>query len=421
MATVVTPPYNTGSTSSTGGTGYPGDAATGHGQRQFISFIEALEPRDTPFLSSLGRGVTIHQPKFEWGVRSKLPNSGTLDATMTNSQTSIVVQAGEGSYLQAGDIIYIAADASNAFEIVWVSDDASTITSTGVSAGLVRAQGGTAADEHLDDAAWYVIGNALPENHDFTLAPYRFGDLYFNHPQRFQSKVQVDLRQDVTPNWEDPNAGIFESRLMAASRDVKVDLELALLFGQRQAEVYDGAGERPSLLTGLNHTIELAGNTHDQLDALLSPYGIQDAMKARWDVVRENQGDTFLTSMNTKMLWDTTLNIKRRADMGTMNADLTVGTIETSLGPVKLKVSPWMNGIGEGMILAYRQKDVKLHNYQGLDWHFRRKVAGVDTDGDHIAGSVSGDFSFSCAAPESTFKVYNFNEDIDFYPSDLAS
>jgi hypothetical protein len=421
MATIVSPPYNTGSTSVTGGTGYPGDAATGLGQRQFIDYVNALQPYETPFLSSLGRGPVIHQPKFEWGVKTQLPYTVQLDGAMTNTQTTMTVDAGHGSRLQKGMVLYIPADGTNAAEIAWIDNDAGTLTSTGVTAGLVRGQGGTSGVAHLDNTVVYVIGVAIPENDDHTLAPYIFGDLYYNYPERFSKKVSVDLRQDATPNWEDPDAGIFESRLQTAAKDAKINLEMALLWSQRQAEVYDGSAQRPSLMSGLNHFITLSGNTFDLNDGLITPYAVQTAVKDRWDDVAENVGDTFLMSMLGKMCWDTTLNIKRRLTANDTSVDLRTERVRLSTGVVNIETTRRMNGIGDDIVFFYRKSDLKLHNYEGLDWHFRRKVAGVDTDGDYVAGSVSGDFSFSFLAPNTAGKIYNFATDIDQYPSELSA
>ena len=96
MATAFSPGnLNTYSSGITGGTGYPGDADTGHGMRQFASYVDALEPFQTQFLSRLNKGKAIWKSKLEAGVRAQMPHRVTLNEALDASETGIDVATGE--------------------------------------------------------------------------------------------------------------------------------------------------------------------------------------------------------------------------------------------------------------------------------------------------------------------------------------
>ncbi len=413
MAAYVRGGLNTYSQSVTGGTGYPGDAATGHGTRLFVKWVDALERSNTPFMSSLDKLKSINNPKPEWAVKARLPHRVTLGAALDNTATVITLAAGHGTRLQQGQILYIPADdANNPVEICWVSTEPS-----GDSVAVVRGYAGTTAVAHLDGLVIEILAPALPELSDHPLAPIVFGNLFYNRKQRVAMKIEVDLAEDVTPNLEYPGANIFESRLKEKAVDAKQQLEKTMILGQRTAGDPNPSAKRPSTLSGLRHFAILSGNTYDLADELLSPNDIEEVFYDHWVNVDENGGKNVLCSMNTARILDTGLNPSRLATVKDDEVNLMVRKWHFRTGTVEVTVNPY---IPDGEMYIYNPKYLGYAPYEGLDWHFARKKAGVDTDGDYVQGSISGDFTFFAFAPSTMAVISGWNTDRSAYPMDLA-
>jgi hypothetical protein len=415
MATLVRTPGNTYGTGDSG-TGWPGDAATGHGVRSIVSVMDALDARPTPFMNSIGKGAAVDTRKIEWANRARMPLSVTLGEAMDASETAWDLSSGHGDRLQKGDVLWIPVDASgNAEEIVIVSDDADGTDTRDV----VRAMGGTTGVAHDTGTIAQIIGIAMPENSDHPLAQYIFGDLFYNYPQRFAGKIQLDGRAIVHPTVEDPNGNVYERRLMEVAADEKVKLERALIMGQRQAGAATSTtpGAASSMMSGLRHYTTLSGNTYDLGGGLVTMADVEEALYDRWNEVGDNLGDTIIASMLTVMMFDSQLNNRREFTAKDTSVDTRVLNWTNRLGTFKILPSKW---VPDGEIIGYNANFCKYHNFEGLDWHFSRKEMGVDTNGDYVIGSISGDFTFTCEGVETLFRLYNASTDRDAYPLDIS-
>ncbi len=415
MAALVRAPANTYSTADSG-TGWPGDAATGHGVRSIVSVMDALEARPTPFMNSIGKGATVDTRKVEWANRARMPLSVTLNAAATNVAATLTFATGHGDRLQKGDVLWLPVDASsNAEEIVIVSDDAD---GTDVR-DVVRAMGGTTGVAHDTTTVAQIIGIAMPENSDHPLAQYIFGDLYYNYPQRFAAKVQLDGRAIVHPTVEDPNGNVYERRLMEVAADEKVKLERALIMGQRQAGTATSTtpGAASSMMSGLRHYTTLSGNTYDLGGALVTMADVEEALYDRWNEVGDNLGDTIIASMLTVMMFDSQLNNRREFTAKDTSVDTRVLSWTNRIGTFKVLPSKW---VPDGEIIGYNAAFCEYNAFEGLDWHFSRKEMGVNTNGDYVIGSVSGDFTFRCEGVETLWRLFGANTDRDAYPLDIS-
>jgi hypothetical protein len=415
MTQIVVAPADTYSTADSGH-GWPGDAATGHGVRSIVSVMDALDARPTPFLNSLTKGPAVNTRKVEWANRARMPLSVTLGEAIDNSETAWDLASGHGNRLQKGDVLWIPVDASgNAEEIVIVSDDADGTDTRDV----VRAMGGTTAVAHDTGTIAQIIGIAMPENSDHPLAQYIFGDLFYNYPQRFAGKIQLDKRATVHPTVEDPRGNVYERRLLEVAADEKVKLERALIMGQRQAGAATSTtpGAASSMMSGLRHYTTLSGNTYDLGGALVTMADIEEALYDRWLEVGDNLGDTIIASMLTVMMFDSQLNNRREFGAKDTEIDARVLRWTNRLGTFNIMPSRY---VPDGEIIGYNKQFCSYHPFEGLDWHFSRKEAGVNTNGDYVIGSVSGDFTFECEGVETLWRVYNANTDRDAYPLDLS-
>lgn len=412
-------PANTYSTTVTGGTGFPGDEATGHGMREFVSYIDALEPWNTSFYSRLKKGPSVWKSKVEWGVRKQLPHTVTIAEALTaiSGADTITFATGHGQRLMKGSVLYIPEDATgNAAEILWLHNVDAVLT-TDTWTNVIRAQGGTSGVVHDINVVAQVIGVAVPDMADHPEAPIQYGDLFFNRRQRFPKKITVDSAEDIQKDWENQSGGNFEIRLEQAARQIKLEFEKGLILGRRQDGTPDPAGKRPSLMSGLEHFAVLSTNTYDLNGALLNYYDFEEVLRDGWNEIDANFGDTFMMNMNTKSIFDTIINIKRRAEADTTMLDLRMEKVRFSPGTANVLVNRY---VPNGMILAFRFQDLMQCSYVGLDWHFARKKPGIDTDGDYSVGSISSDRTFVAEAPATLAVITDFNDDISAYPVDLS-
>ncbi len=406
---------NTGSFGVTGGSGYPGDAATGHGMRNFVKWVDALAEQKTPFLSSLDKLAAVDGRKLEWGVKARLPHKVTLGAAMNNSQTTMTLATGHGARVQQGQMIWIPVDVTgNAEEFIWV-DSAPSADSLPL---VTRGFAGSTAVAHDNSTILDLLAPAMPENSDHPLSPVVFGDLFYNYVQRVPQKIQVDKRADVTPNLEMPNANIFESRLQDKAEMAKKWLEKTFLLGQRSAEVYDPSAKKPSTTAGLRQFSKLSGNTYNLSNQLLNFYDIEEVFFDLWQNVDDEAGHDVAMNLKTKRLLSTTINARRIADMDTTELDLRITKVRFDTGVVNIHV---FNDMPDGEMYIYNPEYLGYAPVKGLDWHVARQKAGVETDGDYDEGSVSGDFGFYAFAPSTMAYVHGFVTDSARYPIDLAA
>ncbi|HSE45009.1 MAG TPA: hypothetical protein VLA89_06740 [Gemmatimonadales bacterium] len=415
MSTVLSGSLNTYSSSITSGTGYPGDADTGHGMRQFVSFVDELEPWNTKFLSKVKKGKAVWDSKLEAGVRVQMPHRVTLNEALDNSETGIDLASGHGARLHQYMVLYIPPDASgNAAEVVWIPSGGVTAGSDTIT--VVRAQGGTSAVAHDTALTIEVIGVALPDLTDYPIAPVIWGDLHYNYRQRFSKSVKVDKAEDIQHNWEDPDGNVFERKLAKTAKQAKLEFEKALLLGRRQ--VGAPSTPTPSLLSGVDHFCELSGNSDDLNGAILNIYDLEAAIRDRREEVDANYGDTAIFNYTTQAMLDTAFNLKRQATMSDTSANLQLQSVTFGAGSLQFLPLP-TNRFPETKIDIVRFDDLAYYPYQQLDWSFFRKEMGVDTDGSYEIGSISADFTFLPEALDPMFQIIDFEDDITLYPRDL--
>jgi hypothetical protein len=406
-------PYGSG---DSGGTGWPGDAATGHGTRLITKVVDAIDNRATPFIGSVKKGGPVDQNKVEWANRARMPLTITLGEAVSIAEGTIDLSSGHGNRLQLGDVVWVPVDASGNAEEIMIVTDAADGTDT---RDFAKGMGGTSDVAHDSGTVCQIIGVGMPMNSDHPLAQYIFGDLAYNYVQRFAGKVQLDKRSVAHPTVEDPDGNVFERRLMEVAADEKVKLERSLLMGQRQAG--NGASTTPGasspLMSGLRHYATLSGNTYDLGSALLTIQDVNEALYDRWNEVGDNLGSTMIASMLTVLLFDSQLNNRREFANNTTSVNFQFLEWTTRLGTFKIIPSKW---VPDGEVWGYNAEFCEYNAFEGLDWHLDRKEAGVNTNGDYVIGSVAGDFTFQYHALETAFRIYGANTSWDDYPMDIS-
>ncbi len=387
----------------------PGDAATGHVIRDVRGFVENLAPQSTPILTRImGNGRRTKsgdQHKIEWGSSANLPHTATVGSTYTSAATSLVVGSGEGARFQKYHLLAIyALDANGLPDIstkmeAWVSAEPSTDTLT-----IVPAQGSTSNRGFAVGDRVEIIGTAVPEGQDFTVSATVYGDLLFNYYQLHAKSAIVTMEANVTPNHE-YGKGEMARRQKENTQRIKLELEKAIIQGGRQAGTL--ATPTPSLMGGIDFFIP-SGVTTNLLGAQIGPYDIETLGASLWESVGDAGAKSLLMNMRTARFFDGLVNKYRQADMGTTSVNLQLSEFTTRVGTYKIEVTRW---VPDGVVYGVNFDNLSLVAYEGMEWQEKEH----STDGAYMQRSIFGKYTLQVESPETFFKIYGFNTDINAY------
>lgn len=357
----------------------------------------AVEPRMTPFLTTVGYGPSVEQEWHEWARRGVVPIQTTLAAGYTTgSSTYLTITTGEGKFLAPYHVLLVDS------EIFWV---------TGYNAAdqvnVIGAQGGTTGANHSTSAVVRVIGSAMPQGSDYSLNPYAWGDQYYNVPQRFSGAIKTDRREDVTPNIEIQGSQ-HDQRVADELGTQKLLLEQTLFRGRRQVGTNPGgAGNRPSMMGGLNDFIgklyTLAGTP------LLNIYHLEDCFYDFDQSVGENAPRQIIMNMATKRIINRLMNTRREGTMDTTSAKLVWNEVEFATGAYSFMVSRWCP---DGEIWVLNTKDLHVMPYKSLGWHERE----LPVSGEHLWTGVGMDATFEVSSPKCVAKITGWDTTLANYP-----
>lgn len=388
-----------------------GNAIKNHMVRDLRSFMDAPERRDTPFLNSISKGGAVSQIKHEWGLRAITPRGGVVGSggiDSSGSTTALPVGTGQGVRFQQGHVllVYAAADPT-VYEIMWV-----TTTPTSDTLTVKRPQGGTSAHAWAQNDIIKSIGIAMPELTTYPIGPLTRGDLFYNYPQRFMTKVQVDLARENTPDYENGGSWInYDAATKSA--DLKNELEMAVIFGRRQLGSPDTSPKQPYLMSGALHFAELGGNINDLNGALLTIEDIGDAGADLFDLVGTKGGKSMAMNNNTRRIFDRLLNNNRYATMSETTANLTWTKVTLSDGTYTFTSYP---AIPDGTILIYNKDYISYHPYKGMDWQETPR-GQAETDGPFVERDILGQFTLQVEAPQTSALITDFETDLSLYPT----
>lgn len=390
------------SNGSTGGY-IPGNAATGHFLRYIDSFVDALEPYDTPFVSTIGISEELDNPQPEWGQKYQLPHRVTLNTSMDNSQDEMILSSGHGVYIQQYTVARIL-DSTNGDEIVWV-DTAPSVWAGANTPDIVRAQGGTSAVAHTAPLTIEIIGVAEPNSVDHADTPYVWGDFKYNRFQRFGGKIDMDNLGRVTPNHEIKGDQLV-ARIEEKAKDFKLQLEKAVIFGGRQVGTPDKA--QPDMMGGIGYF--LSTNVFNQSGAKLTVAAMEDATATVWSRVETGIPTTLYCNMNTKRIIDRLVEPIRFTASGpsATDFDFRVKRLALETGEFNFVVSRHMP---DGEIWGLNPKDIKIHPYKDSRWSVREH----ETQGDYSRKSIHGVYTLLFPYEGRAFRIYGFNTSLSAY------
>jgi hypothetical protein len=326
------------------------------------------------------------------------------------SETAIDVTSGHGVRFQVNQTIALYEDdeAGNpdfaTRELMWVTAvNTDTLT-------VVRAQGGTSAGTFSSGASIELLASATPEGEDFVLSNNAYGVFYHNFFQTIQKGKRITEEGNVTPNWEFDSGNHIARLMKNAGMEAKRELEKSIIQGgKQQGTNAAGSAQRPSMMGGINDFIVEGGHVTNLNNNPVTDFDIENEGKALWDSVGDEGAKKMLMSMNTARMLDGTFE-RFRTDGGLKDTSRSMlfKNFETRFGMFEIVPTRW---VPEGIILGVNIDQLSIHPYEGMDWTEKEH----STDGAYIWRSIYGRFTLKCLAPETMWKIYNFDTDLSNY------
>ena len=395
---------NTYASTTNGGTRDPNSVDT-----DISPFMDAIEERSTPFLNSVRKQGTANQRKHEWGLKAVMPRGSVVGTGgALAAATSIPLPVGHGVRFQQGHVILATRASDGAQEVFWVTEDPlpSALTAR-------RARGGTTGLALAADDRLQIIGIAMPQNSDFPLGAITSGRRFFNYCQAFETHLTMSTQARYTPDYENPSGDWIASQMIDKGKELRQNLNDALLFSRRQAGSPDPADNDPAMMGGMFQYAELSGNVYNLANALLAIETIDTAMADLDVAVGSNAGKMLLMNLKTKQIFNRLLNpVRKTSGIGVTanSADLTWDSVQLETGTYKFT---HMHGIPDGQILVYDNKNIRYMPYTNLDW----KEKDVPTKGDYVWRGMSGTFTFEAVGLPGFAVLRGFNTSLAAYPA----
>lgn len=358
----------------------------------------AMEPRDTPFTSSVGFGAPVAQEKHEWARRAWTPIESAIGAQQLIAATTLTVTAGQGKYFARYMVLKILN------EIQWVTAVAGDVLT------VVRAQGGTTAVQHEVAEKVRIIGTAMPQMLDYALSPFTWGDQFFNYPQRFSGAVKGDRRFYQIETYEGGANTDHDRRVNDELETQRLLLEQALFYGRRQAGDPTVGAERPSMMGGVNEYIGITGGgTRKTISGDLNIYHLEEALMDFDSTVGTNAPRQIVMNLKTKQILNRLMNSRREGTMQDTTARLVWNRVEFTTGEYSFMISRW---VPDGEIWLLNIRDLSLRPFRSLGWHERV----LPSAGEYMWTGVGCDVTFEAGAPKAMGVIDGWNTTLGNYP-----
>lgn len=399
--TVVRAAQNSATFDQTGGTRDPFYEIN----NEFGVWMDAIERQDTPFLNSISKGPAGTNTTERWAMDSVTPRGSVIQGALANNATAIPVPTGHSARFQQGHVLMLTQKATGATEIVWVNDDPGND-----SLSVDRNYGSTVALTLADQDTITIIGIAMPELSDFPLAPVSGGKTFSNRYQSFEKQNTISLIADSAVSLDVKGKRIAKLMTQLA-RDIKLDLDRALLFGRKKAYDPSPAAPKPSTMAGLIQLAESSGNVYNigGPTILLSYEAISQVFNDLDYAVGDNAGTKWLMSYRTKQILNT-------LTYPTMYEGLTNNTLDNRWNSLKLDQGQIdftsIHDFPDDQIIVYSEKNLKYKPFAGLDW----KEQDFATQGNYIKRGISGTYTLRAESIPGMAVIRGFDRNLGHYP-----
>lgn len=371
-----------------------------------VAFMDAIETQRTPMLDSLKKGAPNSDQRPRWGIHRVTPRGSVLGAQLTAGSATATLPTGHGARFQQGHVILLTRASDGSTENAWVGADPN-----GDSLSLpLRGIGGTALQFEVGDKIT-VIGIALPELSDFPQAPVSRGEIFYNRWQFLgKSLVHSDESNVIGQLGYDSGTLISRDNLQIA-KDIKQDLDRALLLGRRQAGDPSPQTPRPQFMGGLIQMAELSGNVFSigGSSTLLSTEAISFVQHRVAFKYGNKAATKWLCSWGTKQILNRifALSTDPQPKSETYNEQWTA--METEMGRIDFT---WDLDFPDGLILGYNPKNVEYSPLTGHDW----KEKDFPTKGFYSWNGLGGIYTLRALDVPAMFIIRAFDTNLSHYP-----
>lgn len=377
--------------------------------RDAVTFMDAVERQDATILDDTKKGAAMNTQRPRWGVYSVTPRGSVVGSGgISDVATDLPLPVGHSPRFQQGHVLQLTRASDNETETLWVSAEPLQASLT-----VTRGKGGTTPIAFIAGDKIRIIGIAMPEASDFPLGPVSTGHEYNNEWQKFETSLTWSHEAQHMPSVDSPKGGMASRQKLQKAKDLKLDLDRALLLGRREFGSPNPAAPSPRFMGGLLEAAEQSGNVYSVggPTTLIGPEVLQFVQYDLYDRVGGNAPKTYVMSFNTAMIFGQLFAPARyNAGISGTNYDMRWETIDTLVGKIKFT---YKLDFPDGVILIYDNADFKYHPFEGMDW----KEKTVPTKGFYDWWGLGGMYTTIASKIPAMAIIRDFDTNINHYPS----
>jgi len=317
--------------------------------------IDAIDPREIPFLSVLGFGQEAGaaagadslrfpciKPQHAWLNDELVPSVSLVVSSSGSPVTSIVVTTGEGAFFSVGDIVMVPGATNSEmyhFRVTVVSTDTLTV---------VQADNTDSTPTLIASAQTiYLLGNSLGEGilHTDLTSKSTQTTQTTNFTQIFMDVVRVAGSWESTEQYGIDNP--FDRETDKKIKETVIKLERAAHYGRRTATTFPTAdaavGGAARRMGGLWHYIWDASGTNktDAAGGALTESRLIDLLQDIW--TDGGKPDTVWVGARQKRALNNFLVPFVRTERTENTAGIIVGNYESDFGDVKVVLDRYVH------------------------------------------------------------------------------
>lgn len=368
-------------------------------QESINAMLMALADRDTKFLSMfLKLGDPVDALKYEWVDKTLVGFQDKLGAANSNSTvTTITVASGSNSpkrYIDGVTLIRIDD------EVLLVTSTITVVTNAS-SYNVTRAQLGTTASTHANNAQIVIIGNPRTEGFSAGRDDSQKGVRKFNYTQIFERQLKLTgSSQAIKAVGQEPQLNKQAADLLP---ELMKELQYALVHGLRFAN--DATNYTDRKMGGFYHHALNGGTNSNASQNNLTFSLIDDVIEA----YLKNGGDPTKLTMAVSIKQQRKLNELKEARI--INGGMTQGesTINNFVqaydfgSRAHVNVVP-LTDLTDSEVYFFQADKVSVHPLG--DRAFKRKP--LPEDGDFVREMILGEYTAVFRnVQETLFRYYN--------------